>query len=77
VARAAASLPFRLADGREQQQVALDDGLVDGGAEELQSAIEVTLQRFAEYQNLQGAFGRRAVIEQSPYAGRRSATAPC
>jgi AmiR/NasT family two-component response regulator len=39
--------------------------IVDGDAEELQSAIEVTLQRFAEYQNLQGAFGRRAVIEQA------------
>jgi response regulator NasT len=33
--------------------------------EELQSAIDVTLQRFAEYQNLKGAFGRRATIEQA------------
>jgi response regulator NasT len=32
---------------------------------ELQSAIEITLQRFAEYHSLQGAFGRRAVIEQA------------
>jgi AmiR/NasT family two-component response regulator len=32
---------------------------------ELQSAIDVTLQRFTEYHNLQGAFGRRAVIEQA------------
>jgi AmiR/NasT family two-component response regulator len=39
--------------------------IVDTGPEELQSAIDVTLQRFAEYQNLQGAFGRRAVIEQA------------
>jgi AmiR/NasT family two-component response regulator len=39
--------------------------LVDADAEELQSAIEITLQRFAEYQNLQGAFGRRALIEQA------------
>jgi response regulator NasT len=39
--------------------------IVDGDADELQSAIEITLQRFAEYQNLQGAFGRRAVIEQA------------
>src|SRR5207248_10200950 len=39
--------------------------LVDTTPEELQSAIDVTLQRFAEYQNLQGAFGRRAVIEQA------------
>ena len=33
--------------------------------QQLQSAIEVTLARFAEYQSLQGAFGRRAVIEQA------------
>jgi AmiR/NasT family two-component response regulator len=33
--------------------------------EELQSAIDITLQRFAEYHSLQGAFGRRAVIEQA------------
>ncbi len=39
--------------------------IVDADAEELQSAIDITLQRFAEYQNLQGAFGRRAVIEQA------------
>src|SRR5205809_2077419 len=32
---------------------------------ELASAIDITLQRFAEYQNLQGAFGRRATIEQA------------
>ncbi len=31
----------------------------------LASAIDITLQRFAEYQSLQGAFGRRAVIEQA------------
>ena len=39
--------------------------IVDGDAQELQSAIEITLQRFAEYQTLQGAFGRRATIEQA------------
>ena len=39
--------------------------IVDADAEELQSAIDITLQRFAEYHNLQGAFGRRAVIEQA------------
>jgi response regulator NasT len=39
--------------------------IVDTDAEELQSAIDITLQRFAEYQNLQGAFGRRALIEQA------------
>jgi AmiR/NasT family two-component response regulator len=33
--------------------------------EELQGAIDITLERFAEYHSLQGAFGRRAVIEQA------------
>jgi response regulator NasT len=39
--------------------------IVDADAEQLQGAIDITLQRFAEYHNLQGAFGRRAVIEQA------------
>src|SRR5215208_6604118 len=39
--------------------------IVDSTPEELQSAIDITLQRFAEYQSLQGAFGRRATIEQA------------
>jgi AmiR/NasT family two-component response regulator len=39
--------------------------IVDTTPDELQSVIDVTLQRFAEYHNLQGAFGRRAVIEQA------------
>jgi AmiR/NasT family two-component response regulator len=39
--------------------------IVDTTPEELQSALDITLQRFTEYHNLQGAFGRRAVIEQA------------
>ncbi len=39
--------------------------IIDGSPEELQSAIDITLQRFGEYQSLQGAFGRRALIEQA------------
>jgi AmiR/NasT family two-component response regulator len=39
--------------------------IIDADAEELQSAIDITLQRFTEYHNLQGAFGRRAMIEQA------------
>jgi AmiR/NasT family two-component response regulator len=39
--------------------------IVDTTPEELQSAIDITLQRFAEYHSLQGAFGRRASIEQA------------
>ena len=33
--------------------------------DELAIAIDITLQRFSEYHNLQGAFSRRAVIEQA------------
>ena len=32
---------------------------------ELRSAIDITLRRYAEFQDLQGAFGRRAIIEQA------------
>ena len=39
--------------------------IVEGTPDELQSAIDITLQRFGEYQSLQGAFGRRALIEQA------------
>jgi response regulator NasT len=39
--------------------------IIEGTPEELQSAIDITLQRFSEYHNLQGAFGRRATIEQA------------
>jgi response regulator NasT len=39
--------------------------VVDDSADELQSAIEITLQRSSEYRSLQGAFDRRAVIEQA------------
>jgi AmiR/NasT family two-component response regulator len=39
--------------------------IVDATPEELQGAIDITLQRFAEYHSLQGAFGRRAQIEQA------------
>jgi AmiR/NasT family two-component response regulator len=39
--------------------------IVDGTPQELANAIDITLQRFAEYHSLQGAFGRRATIEQA------------
>ena len=39
--------------------------LLDANGGELQGALDVTLRRFAEFQNLQGAFGRRAIIEQA------------
>jgi two-component system, response regulator / RNA-binding antiterminator len=39
--------------------------IVDTTPEELQSAIDITLQRFTAFHGFQGAFGRRAVIEQA------------
>jgi two-component system, response regulator / RNA-binding antiterminator len=39
--------------------------LVDGAATELESALDITLERFAEFQNLEGAFGRRAITERA------------
>jgi two-component system, response regulator / RNA-binding antiterminator len=37
----------------------------DDESAEIQGALDITLRRFAEFQNLQGAFGRRAIIEQA------------
>lgn len=39
--------------------------IIEGTPDELRSAIEITLQRFTEYQSLQGPFGNRATIEQA------------
>ncbi len=39
--------------------------IVDGKAGEMQSVIDITLRRYAEYANLEGAFARRAVIERA------------
>jgi AmiR/NasT family two-component response regulator len=36
-----------------------------GDLEEMQSSIDIALQRFAEYHALEGAFGRRAVTERA------------
>jgi AmiR/NasT family two-component response regulator len=37
----------------------------DNGVEDWQSSIDIVLRRFAEYHDLQGAFGRRATIERA------------
>jgi AmiR/NasT family two-component response regulator len=37
----------------------------DADVEDWQSAIDIVLRRFAEYHDLQGAFGRRALIERA------------
>ena len=39
--------------------------VVEGSPEELQSALDITVRRFAEYHDLQGAFGRRAMTERA------------
>jgi len=40
--------------------------IADGGdLEEMQSSIDISLERFAEYHALEGAFGRRAVTERA------------
>ena len=37
----------------------------DADVEDWQSAIDIVLRRFAEYHDLQGAFGRRALTERA------------
>jgi len=37
--------------------------ITDADAEEWQSSIDIVLRRFAEYHDLEGAFGRRAIAE--------------
>jgi response regulator NasT len=39
--------------------------ILDDDTQELQGALEITLLRFTEFHNLEGAFGRRATIEQA------------
>jgi response regulator NasT len=39
--------------------------ITNGEGTEIQSAIDIVLRRFAEYHSLEGAFGRRAVIERA------------
>jgi len=39
--------------------------VTDADAEDWQSSIDIVLRRFAEYHDLEGAFGRRAVTERA------------
>ena len=39
--------------------------IIDGDPGELRHALDITLRRFTEFHNLEGAFGRRAIIEQA------------
>jgi response regulator NasT len=50
---------------REAAKRGLFGYIVDSDASELQAEIDVVLRRFAEFQNLEGAFGRRAITERA------------
>jgi len=39
--------------------------ITDAEAHQLQDALAIVLRRFSEFQNLEGAFGRRALIERA------------
>lgn len=39
--------------------------ITDGDPAEIQASIDIVLRRFAEFHSLEGAFGRRAVIERA------------
>jgi AmiR/NasT family two-component response regulator len=39
--------------------------ITDADAKDWQSSIDIVLRRFAEYHDLEGAFGRRAIIERA------------
>ena len=39
--------------------------VTDGDPEEMQSAVDIVLRRFAEFHRLEGAFGRRALTERA------------
>ena len=50
---------------REAAKRGLFGYIVDGDPTELQAEIDVVLRRFSEFQNLEGAFGRRAITERA------------
>jgi len=43
----------------------------DADVDDWQSSIDIVLRRFAEYHDLEGAFGRRALIEHARTANRK------
>jgi len=56
--------PAYVTEGRQTRCVRVHgDG--NGAPADLQVALDITLRRFAEFHNLEGAFGRRAIIEQA------------
>jgi AmiR/NasT family two-component response regulator len=50
---------------REASKRGIFAHITDADVEEWQSAIDIVLRRFAEYHELEGAFGRRALIERA------------
>ena len=50
---------------REAAKRGLFGYIVNGDEEELQAEIDVVLRRYSEFQNLEGAFGRRAITERA------------
>jgi response regulator NasT len=50
---------------REAAKLGVFAYIVDDDPATWQNMIEIVLRRFAEYQSLEGAFGRRAVIERA------------
>jgi AmiR/NasT family two-component response regulator len=61
-----ALLPARNSDFVDQAaQRGVFAYVVEAEAEQLQGALDITLRRFGEYHSLQGAFGRRAIIERA------------
>jgi AmiR/NasT family two-component response regulator len=71
IVRSAACPVILVLDARDQDFVneAAQRGvfayIVEGDEQQLQSALDIVLRRFAEYHNLEGAFGRRATIERA------------
>ncbi len=50
---------------REAAKRGLFGYIISGDEEELQAEIDVVLRRYSEFQNLEGAFGRRAITERA------------
>jgi AmiR/NasT family two-component response regulator len=50
---------------KEASKLGVFAHISDDDVEDWQSSIDIVLRRFAEYHDLQGAFGRRALIERA------------
>ncbi len=50
---------------REASKLGIFAYITDADGEDWQGSIDIVLRRFAEYHDLQGAFGRRAVTERA------------